>query len=66
MGWIVEADGRSWHARVADFERDRRRDHRAQRIGWGTSRFTGADVERAGYVVDTLLAIFDRIRSAAA
>ena len=22
--WIVEADGRSWHARVADFERDRR------------------------------------------
>ena len=23
MRWIVEGDGRSWHARVADFERDR-------------------------------------------
>jgi very-short-patch-repair endonuclease len=60
MRWIVEADGRSWHARVADFERDRRRDHDAQRIGWGASRFTALDIDRPDDVVDTLLAIFDR------
>jgi very-short-patch-repair endonuclease len=65
MRWIVEADGRTWHARVADFERDRRRDHKAQRIGWGTSRFTAADIDRPGYVVETLLAIFGRIASIA-
>jgi very-short-patch-repair endonuclease len=65
MRWIVEGDGRSWHARVADFERDRQRDHKAQRIGWGTCRFTDADIGRRGYVVVTLLAIFDRISSAA-
>jgi very-short-patch-repair endonuclease len=65
MCWIVEADGRAWHARVADFERDRARDHRAQRIGWGTSRFTAAQIDAHGYVVDTLLAIFDRLRRAA-
>ena len=65
MRWIVEGDGRSWHARVADFERDRQRDHEAQRIGWGTCRFTDADIDRRGYVVETLLAIFDRITGAA-
>jgi very-short-patch-repair endonuclease len=38
---IVEGDGRRWHTRVADFERDRRRDHEALahgylpiRLGW--------------------------------
>jgi hypothetical protein len=51
---------------VADFERDRRRDHEAQRIGWGASRFTAADIDRPGYVVDTLLAIFDRTAITAA
>lgn len=66
MHWIVEADGRTWHTRVADFERDRRRDHRAQRIAWGTSRFTSTDIDHPTYVVDTLLAIFDRIAHAAA
>jgi very-short-patch-repair endonuclease len=65
MRWIVEGDGRAWHARVADFERDRQRDHKAQRIGWGTSRFTASDVERRGYVVGTLLDVFDRISRAA-
>ena len=65
MLWIVEADGRAWHARVADFERDRARDHRAQRTGWGTSRFAAADIDRPSYVVDTLLAVFDAIRGAA-
>ena len=65
MRVIVEGDGRSWHARVADFERDRQRDHKAQRIGWVTCRFTHADIERQGYVADTLLAIFHRVSRAA-
>lgn len=56
--WIVEADGRSWHARVADFERDRSRDHRALAVGWGTIRFTGEQIDATGYVVRTLLAAF--------
>jgi very-short-patch-repair endonuclease len=56
--WIVEGDGRSWHARVGDFERDRERDHRAHELGWGVSRFTFAQIERQGYVVGSLLRTF--------
>jgi very-short-patch-repair endonuclease len=37
---VVEADGRRWHARWADFERDRERDHRAQKSGYEVTRFT--------------------------
>jgi len=37
---IVEADGRRWHARVADFERDRWRDNEAAAAGWRVLRFT--------------------------
>ena len=37
---IVEADGRRWHTREADFERDRARDHLAQRHGYEVTRFT--------------------------
>jgi very-short-patch-repair endonuclease len=58
LRWIVEGDGRSWHARVDDFERDRERDHRAHEVGWGVSRFTFAQIERPGYVVDSLLRTF--------
>ena len=36
---IVEADGRRWHTRVADFARDRDRDNQASRVGWDTLRF---------------------------
>ena len=36
---IVEADGRRWHTRVADFARDRDRDNQAARVGWDTLRF---------------------------
>ena len=55
---IVEADGRRWHTRVADFDRDRARDHLAQRHGYEVTRFTYRQVvtERS-YVIDTLLAI---------
>jgi hypothetical protein len=37
---IVEADGRTWHARLEDFERDRRRDAEAAAAGYLTLRFT--------------------------
>jgi len=63
--WIVEGEGRSWHARVGDFERDRARDHAAQRLGWGVSRFTYAQVLTPGYVVETLLRAFAARRAAA-
>ncbi|HYF46031.1 MAG TPA: DUF559 domain-containing protein [Acidimicrobiales bacterium] len=36
---ILEADGRRWHTRVADFRRDRERDKSAARDGWQTLRF---------------------------
>jgi len=36
----VEADGRRWHARVADFDRDRWRDNEATAVGWRVLRFT--------------------------
>jgi very-short-patch-repair endonuclease len=37
---ILEADGRRWHTRRADFARDRQRDNEAARAGWQTLRFT--------------------------
>lgn len=37
---IVEADGRRWHSRVQDFERDRRRDQLAVAHGYRVLRFT--------------------------
>lgn len=37
---IVEADGRRWHARVADFGRDQARDHLAQRHGYDVVHLT--------------------------
>ena len=37
---IVEGDGRLWHTREADFQRDKARDHLAQRHGYEVTRFT--------------------------
>ena len=37
---VIEADGRSWHARVADFEEDRRRDNALAMRGIQVIRFT--------------------------
>ncbi|MFP3913747.1 MAG: type IV toxin-antitoxin system AbiEi family antitoxin domain-containing protein [Actinomycetota bacterium] len=37
---IVEADGRRWHTRQADFERDRRRDNAAAAMGFLVIRFS--------------------------
>jgi very-short-patch-repair endonuclease len=58
MRWIVEGDGRAWHTRVNDFERDRRRDHLAQASGWSITRFTMEQIDRPGYVAETLVAAF--------
>lgn len=50
---IVEADGRRWHTRFADFERDRWRDNLATSNGYDVIRFTyhqltdGRDAARA-------------------
>ena len=37
---VIEADGRAWHTRTEDFERDRRRDAEAAAAGLLTLRFT--------------------------
>jgi len=37
---VIEGDGRAWHTRVEDFERDRRRDAEAAAAGFQTLRFT--------------------------
>jgi hypothetical protein len=41
-GWslVLEGDGRAWHTRLDDFERDRRRDAEAAAAGLLTLRFT--------------------------
>jgi very-short-patch-repair endonuclease len=39
---VVEADGRRWHSRVADFDRDRWRDNQAAAHGHRVMRFTHA------------------------
>ncbi len=41
---IVEADGRRWHTRLADFERDRARDRTALVHGYRTLRYTYAQL----------------------
>jgi very-short-patch-repair endonuclease len=55
---IIEADGRRWHTRRADFERDRWRDHQAQRHGYEVTRFTWLQLDGdPDYVLEVLLAI---------
>jgi len=55
---IVEADGRRWHTRRADFERDRWRDHQAPQHGYEVTRFTWSQLRRSpDYALEVLLAI---------
>lgn len=62
---IIEVDGRLWHTRVADFERDRARDHLAQANGIEVTRFTYRQVVHdPQYVMDVLLAIGERVDAA--
>jgi very-short-patch-repair endonuclease len=37
---LTEVDGRRWHTRRSDFERDRERDQRAQMHGFEVTRFS--------------------------
>ena len=41
---LLEADGRSWHARLDAMANDRRRDRAALRAGWETLRFVYRDL----------------------
>lgn len=41
---IIEVDGRRWHTRIDDFERDRRRDTEAGMAGWTVVRFSWNDI----------------------
>lgn len=52
---IVEADGRRWHTRVADFDRDRWRDNEAIAAGWRVLRFTWVHLTATPEDVVTLL-----------
>lgn len=50
---IFELDGRPWHLRDADRDRDLRRDHAAALAGWEVTRFGWRQVVHAGeYVVE--------------
>lgn len=52
---VIEGDGRRWHTRVVDFERDRRRDQQAGAAGYLTLRFTWTELcEAADEVVQTI------------
>lgn len=54
---IVEGDGRAWHARIDDFDRDRRRDQAAAAAGYLTLRYSYHQIAREpAWCVDTLLA----------
>lgn len=55
---IVEADGRRWHARVADFDRDRWRDNEAVAAGWRVLRFTWVHLTAAP---DDVVALVRRV-----
>jgi len=53
---IVEGDGRRWHTRQADLERDRLRDNEATAHGYAVLRFTWKILTRStGQCLDTLL-----------
>ena len=43
---VLEADGRSWHARLEDFDRDRARDNLAVANGYAVLRFTSVHLRR--------------------
>jgi very-short-patch-repair endonuclease len=53
---VLEGDGRPWHTRVDDFERDRRRDAEAAAHGLLTLRFTWNQLDReAAWVRRTII-----------
>jgi very-short-patch-repair endonuclease len=59
---IAELDSRAYHQTTAAFERDRRRDRRAQAAGWRPIRITDEMLqnERATLVADVEALLSDR------
>jgi very-short-patch-repair endonuclease len=54
---VVEADGRNWHTRQADFQRDRDRDNHLASLGFLVVRFTYQDLAvRFDHCLQTLIA----------
>lgn len=57
---LVEADGRTAHARMRAFGEDRARDNETLEIGWTPLRYTWADVDRPGTVARQVTALLGR------
>jgi very-short-patch-repair endonuclease len=60
---IIEADGRRWHTRVADFDRDRWRDNQAVAHGYRVQRFTWLHLH--DLVAETVALVEQTVRRAA-
>jgi hypothetical protein len=63
---VLEADGRRWHARVADFDNDRWRDNQAAALGLRVMRFTYIHLTQRRREVAELIAAAGSATSAAA
>lgn len=63
---ILEADGRAWHARLRDFDRDRERDNHAVASGYAVLRFTSVHLRKQPETVIQLIADTGRHRGNAA
>ncbi|HEU5082852.1 MAG TPA: DUF559 domain-containing protein [Acidimicrobiales bacterium] len=62
---ILEADGRSWHARLADFDADRMRDNLAAANGYIVLRFGAVQLRRAPEQTVEIIAATGRHRRTA-
>jgi hypothetical protein len=63
---VLEADGRRWHARVADFDNDRWRDNQAAALGLRVMRFTHTHLTQRRREVAALISAAGAVTSAAA
>lgn len=54
---VIEADGRRWHTRIADFDRDRWRDNQAAAHDHRVMRFTWVHLN---HFVDDVVEIVDQ------
>ncbi len=62
---VLEADGRAWHARLKDFDRDRERDNLAVANGYVVLRFSAVHLRQQPESVIELIQDTGRHRSAA-
>lgn len=60
---ILEADGRAWHARLRDFDRDRERDNLAVANGYAVLRFTSVHLRKQPETVVQIIAEAGRHRT---